>query len=128
MTLACAHCGSHYMVEDYDTESHRTIGYKCGLCGRDKFDEQKETIMAGKCRAEGCTKMIYKGGFCSTHYKEKYGVSPRKRCSVDGCDKQSFKGSMCMVHWREATGTPKKPTGGNTRKRGTSRRAFPGGV
>lgn len=46
MSLACAHCGSHYFVEDYDPESHRTLGYRCGSCGRSKIEEEQERLSA----------------------------------------------------------------------------------
>lgn len=108
MALVCSRCNSSYLVEDYDPEEHRMIGYRCGSCGRNDFIEiiQKEKPMASHptCQAEGCTKIVVKDHLCILHYKEKYGASPKPVCTVDGCDSYAVLRGMCNRHITEIEG------------------------
>jgi hypothetical protein len=122
--MICAHCGSSFIVKEYD-DRNRITGYRCGMCGRNKFEE-KQAIGTGQeargsqnpspatgggmshklCIVEGCTKLQVKDHLCTTHYREKHGVPPKDKgkCSVQGCGKSVFKDHKCHKHYSEASG------------------------
>lgn len=55
-----------------------------------------------RCAVDGCPSLKVKGGLCGKHYKEKFGVSAKKKCSEWGCDRIIYKGHMCFRHYQIA--------------------------
>jgi hypothetical protein len=50
------------------------------------------------CCVDGCKSLIVKEKMCVKHYREKYGVSPKKHCSAPGCKRVVWRNSMCYHH------------------------------
>lgn len=88
MSQICAHCGSHIKIEEYDARTHTIIDYRCGMCGRNKFTEQKSEVRQEKevrLKSESPEGAVcpLSSVLCSDN-KEK-NMSFHDKCSTSGC-------------------------------------------
>lgn len=78
MTQICDRCDSQNIIPDY--ERGKQVGWKCLMCGHDKFKE--EEMSKTMCMAEGCSKyaVMYNNGehYCSVHGKEAFGITKKE--------------------------------------------------
>jgi hypothetical protein len=129
--MTCSHCGSCYVIEEYDPRTHTILGYHCGMCGRTKFEEQAKDERLkekGERQKEEGERRKVKGLNlvpCTLNLvprplplvpctldrspaSDKGGSMSHRLCVVEGCTRIQVKDHRCQTHYREKHGVAPK--------------------
>lgn len=95
----CSLCKNEFFAKGY-----------CKKCYHRQYSSERRKLQTTdvnkKCLIEGCSRLKYAHGYCSSHYFIEKGKTnfTNRSCSLEGCNKPYHGKDFCITHYRKKYG------------------------